>query len=230
MGAARLLGHRDRDRATRVVFGTTTAGTSGGVAPTTRTSGGAATTTRSDAVIRLAVCAALLAGCVKDYKVRVELTPTAADRRLASGKSDTVDGFLKSSDGTGVVLSVDGQLETVPRADIARVDQKLAKRDVTYGTVFAIAGGVIAIVGLAVFECGKDEFPIFCSFSSERNLGAGLAVLGGIALTGAGLKAVFTGKASQSRTDEILRGQRVGWDVVPARIGDGFGLGAVGRF
>ncbi len=172
----------------------------------------------------------VLAGCVKEYKVRVELTPAAADRRLASGKSDSIDGFLQSSDGTGVQLKVDDQLETVPRADIARVDQKLAKRDVRYGTVFAVLGAALAIGGLVAFECGDNEFPLFCSLSSERNLFASVAVLGGISLTGMGLKALFTGKAAQSRTDEILRGQRVGWDVVPARIGDGFGVGALGRF
>jgi hypothetical protein len=180
--------------------------------------------------VRSLVVVALLAGCVKEYKVRVELTPAAADRRLASGKSDSLDGFLQASDGTGVQLKVDGELETVPRADIARVDQRAAKRDVRYGTVFAALGAVLVVGGIVAFDCGDNEFPLFCSLSSERNLFASLAVLGGISLTGAGLKAVFTGKAAQSRTDEILRGQRVGWELVPATIGDGFGVGAVGRF
>lgn len=180
--------------------------------------------------MRALLLTALLAGCVKDYKVRVELTPQAADRRLASGKSDSIDGFLQSSDGTGVQLRVDGELETVPRADIARVDQKAAKRDVRYGTVFAVLGAVLAIGGVVAFECGENDFPLFCSLSSERNLAASVAVLGGISLAGLGLKALVTGKASQSRTDEILRGQRVGWDVVPAPVGDGFGVGAIGRF
>ena len=176
------------------------------------------------------VAVALLAGCVKDYKVRVELTPAAADRRLASGKADSIDGFLQASDGTGVQLKVDDQLETVPRADIARVDQRAAKRDVRYGTVFAILGAAFVVGGIVAFECGDNEFPLFCSLSSECNLFASLAVLGGISLSGAGLKALFTGKAAQRRTDEILRGQRVGWELVPATIGDGFGVTTLGRF
>lgn len=180
--------------------------------------------------MRALVLMAALAGCVKDYKVRVELTPQAADRRLASGKSDSIDGFLQSSDGTGVHIKVDGEIEIVPRADIARVDQKDAKRDVRYGTVFAVLGAALAIGGVVAFECGENDFPLFCSLSSERNLFASVAVLGGISLSGLGLKALFTGKAAQRRTDEILRGQRVGWEVVPSRIGDGLGVGAVGRF
>jgi len=177
-------------------------------------------------MIRLVAVAVLLSSCIKEYKVRVELTPAAADRRLASGKSDTIDGVLKSSDGSGVQLLVDGQLDTVPRADIARVDQKAAKRDVTYGTVFAILGGGLIIGGLVAFECGENDFPVFCSFESERNLVPSLAVFGGISLAGAGLRAIFQGRLAQGRTDKILHGKR----VVFAPIGDGFGIGAAGRF
>lgn len=173
---------------------------------------------------------AVLAGCMKEYKVRVELTAAAADRRLASGKSDSIDGFLKSSDGNGVAIQVDGELEIVPRADIARVDQKLAKRDVTYGTVAAIGGGLLVIGGIAFFECDNDEFPLFCGFKSDRNVYAGLAFLGGVVLAGAGLKAIFTGKSAQSRVDEILRGGGPAVGVAPVLIGDQPGLGVVGRF
>lgn len=173
---------------------------------------------------------ALLGACVKDYKVRVELSPAAADRRLASGKSDSIDGFVKSADGSGITLLVDGQLETVPRADITRVDHKLARRDVTYGTIFAVLGGGLVIGGLVAFECGDNEFPLFC-LDGERNLLAGLAFLGGITLAGAGLKAVFTGKTAQSRVDDLLRANaQVGWDVGPTLIGEAPGIGAAGRF
>jgi hypothetical protein len=184
--------------------------------------------TRTSALVALV---ALVGACTKDYKVRVEFSAAVVDRRLATGKSDSIDGIIKSADGNGITLLVDGELETVPRADIARVDQKLAKRDVTYGTIFAIGGGVLTLGGALVFECGQNEFPLFCSLSSERNLGAAIAFIGGIALASAGLRALVTGKTAQSRVDDMLRGNvRVGWDVAPTMIGDAPGLGAVGRF
>ncbi len=169
---------------------------------------------------KILACVLAIAGCTKEYKVRIELSPAATDRRLATGKSDVVEGFVRSADGSGVQVQVDGELESVPRADVVGIDQKLAKRDVTYGAVAAVAGGVVAIGAVFFFKCDNNDFPLFCAFQSRDNLAAGFAFLGGIVLAGAGLKAVITGKSAQSRIDEIMRGgpHASRWQIVPAIV------------
>jgi hypothetical protein len=149
------------------------------------------------------VTVASLAGC-KLYDVHVKLTPQAEDRRLASGKSDTIKGRLERADATNLYVRVDGEVQAVPRADVVTVDQRLARRDVKGGAIFTALGVATVIGASIVFDCGQNEFPLFC-LDSDRNIGAALFWLLGLGLTGAGVKALVSGYAAQSDTDAILR-------------------------
>lgn len=186
------------------------------------------------------VATAVIAGCTKQYKVRVVLRPEAGDRRIASGKSDVVEGFVKGGDATNLYIDDGGTTESVPRADVAEVDQHDAKRDVRFGIVFGVLGAALAVGGAIAFDCGESDFPLFCPFHDKRNFVAGLAFVGGIALVLGGVEAYIQGSAGQSRTDEALRGRVAGgWHVMPAiaidRGGGGAGtivpgLGVAARF
>jgi hypothetical protein len=52
--------------------------------------------------VRLVALAALHLAACKVYDVHVVLTPAAEDRRLASGKSDTIKGRLESADAASL--------------------------------------------------------------------------------------------------------------------------------
>lgn len=182
----------------------------------------------------LACLLALAAGCTKQYKVRLELTPASAERRLATGKADVVEGQLDRVDASTVFIHTDGQLEAVPRADVVRVDQREAKRDVRLGAVALALGGALVIGGLIYFECPEDKFPLFCPFESKRNFYAGAAFAGGVVIGAAGLRALFMGLGGQRDAESIPAGtQAARWQVVPTVVGGERptpGLGAVGRF
>jgi len=194
-------------------------------------------TASSARLASLVATAALLAspGCaVRRYDVQVHFTTEAADRRLARGQSDVVTGRLDRAERGTVHVNSGGSSEAIPAADIAEIEQDKAKRDVRWGVGFAIGGTVLAVASAFYFDCGQNEFPVFCAFKSEANLWAGLTFVGGIALAGAGLGGVFSGKADQSRNARILgeAGVRVSsWWIAPAPIATrdgvapGLGLG-----
>jgi hypothetical protein len=179
-----------------------------------------------------ALLAVALSGC-KVYDVRIKLNPKAEERRLSSGKSDTVDGRLVRADATNLYVRIDGEVQAIPRSEVLEVDQRLAKRDVTRGAVALGAGAAIAIGSAIAFECGTNDFPLFCAFRSEENLFVSLAFLGGGALTALGVQKLVGGYAAQSDTDAILRGASR-WHVAPTVVrGESSlapGIGATVRF
>ncbi len=154
--------------------------------------------------LALACALALTTGCAKRYATRIELTEAAADRRLARGQSDAVEGIVKSADANAITVEVDGQLEPIPRIDVAHVDQSVTERAITAGKVATAIGAVMTIGGALVFECNDNEIPFFCPFTSKRNTLAGLAFLGGIGLAGIGLTAWIGGSMEHGRVDRIL--------------------------
>lgn len=172
--------------------------------------------------ISFVVALALIAGCNKQYKSRVVMTPEATDRRLSTGKSDVVDGIVKSGDGNAVFVEVDGQMEAIPRGDVLRVDQREAKRDVTIGIIGGIVGVALVAGGYAFMECDENDFPLFCPFHSKSNLWSGVAIIGGIAITGASLRAIFQGLAGQSQTDAAMQSSNLAktWRVAPTIVVD----------
>ncbi len=196
-------------------------------------------TTRRPLVVA-AVCAALAAtsACrLRRYEVNVRFKPEAADRRLARGQSDVVTGRLERADGVNVYVNSGGSSEPIPLADIGEVDQAKAKRDVRWGAGFAIGGTLLAVVSAFYFDCGANDFPVFCAFQSEANFWAGVSFIGGVALAGAGLGAIFSGKADQSRNAGLLRDaglREASWWIAPTPVPTGGGaapgLGAGVRF
>ncbi|MBX3156560.1 MAG: hypothetical protein KF773_11210 [Deltaproteobacteria bacterium] len=185
-------------------------------------------------IVAVAVVAGLGVTACKRYDVHVVLTPAAEDRRLASGKSDTIKGALERADAANLYVRVDGEVQTIPRAEVVKVDQRLARRDVVGGAVFG-GLGVVAIIGSSIaFECGKDTFPLLC-LDSDRNILASLTFLLGIGLTGAGLKALVSGMSAQSETNAMLKTQHAGrWHLAPTVVrgdaGTAPGLGATARW
>ncbi|MGE0395749.1 MAG: hypothetical protein AB7T06_03400 [Kofleriaceae bacterium] len=168
-------------------------------------------------IISVVALLSLIVGCGKQYKSRVVLTPAATDRRLATGKSDVVEGVVKSGDANAVFVEVDGQLEAIPRADVVSVDQKEAKSDVTLGALAAIVGGIVLAGGIVVWNRGE---------SVKSSTGAVLAMGLGIGLTGIGLRALFSGLGGQHQTDNALRGAQLSrrWHVAPAIVVERDGL------
>jgi hypothetical protein len=99
-----------------------------------------------------------------------------------------------------------------------RVDQRLAQRDVRYGAIGAAVGAALVIGGAIAFDCGPNDFPLFCALGSERNLGAAVAFLGGFALAAGGVGYLVSGYAAQSDVDAKLKRSAWRWHVGPTGI------------
>ena len=166
----------------------------------------------------------------KVYDVHVKLTPAAEDRRLASGKSDTIKGRLERADAGNLYVRVDGEVQTIPRADVVRVDQRLAKRDVKAGIVATVVGAALMIGGVVAFDCGKNDFPLFCALGSKQNLYAAVAFLGGFALGAGGVGYWVNGASAQSDVDAMLRRSASRWHLGPTIVRGEPGIGLGVRF
>jgi hypothetical protein len=182
--------------------------------------------------VALACALGCVAACSKQYKVRIQLTQAAADQRLASGRSDVVDGMLKSGDGANIYVETDGHMETIARADVAKVDDYYARRDVRRGGVALVGGGVLAIGSLFFFEdCDGDKYGPLCAFSSKRNFWASVAFVGGVAIAGLGVQLLFSGMGGTSNTERVMK-QASRWQAAPIIVGGegsygpGFGVAA----
>lgn len=174
-------------------------------------------------LLALAAAAAILtAGCgLRRYDVKVHFTPEAADRRLARGQSDVVRGQLARAEGGQVHVTSGGETEPIPAADIGRVEQHGASQAVRWGAGFAVGGVLLSVVSAFYFDCGPNDFPVFCAFKSESNFWAGLTFLGGIALAGAGVGSMISGSVDKSRNAGILRDAGVrsaAWWLAPAPV------------
>ncbi|MND01087.1 hypothetical protein D3C83_199290 [compost metagenome] len=63
------------------------------------------------------------------------------------------------------------------------------------------------MVSALYFECDQGEFPLACPFThGKENLWAGMAFLGGIALTFWGVRAFVSGMIDKSRVSNAMKG------------------------
>jgi hypothetical protein len=165
------------------------------------------------------------------YDVRIKLAPEAESRRLASGKSDVIHGRLERADATNLYVRTGGEVMAISRTDVVDVDQRAARRDIVVGGIAAGAGAALAIGGSIAFECGRNEFPLVCAFSSKDNLNASLAIISGLALAGIGVQRLVSGLAARSETDRLLKARvRIEPTVVRGETSCAPGVGATFRF
>lgn len=177
---------------------------------------------RRSLLVVVTIAAILAAGCgLRRYDVKVHFTPEAADRRLARGQSDVVRGRLARAESGQVLVTSGGETEPIPAGDIGEVEQHGARQAVRWGAGFAVGGVLLSVVSAFYFDCGPNDFPVFCAFKSESNFWAGLTFLGGLALAGAGVGSMISGSVDQSRNAGILRDAGVrsaSWWLAPVPV------------
>jgi hypothetical protein len=175
---------------------------------------------------------AITSGCRFSMPVTVRLTPSAADQRLARGKSDVIEGPIDRSDATHVYIETDGGVEAIPRGDISGIDS-VARQIIIAGGVGVGLGALAMVVGVAVRDCTPNKV---CTFENKTNFWGGVAFVGGALAVGYGALYLIRGLIERQRVvDATAPPPRARLDVTPTVIAgdDGDlapGLGVSGRF